>query len=126
MLDRNGKKLTATGSCFENCAKWVIGDPSTEFVVVHCLVTGAGHIKGLEYAHAFLLDERVNLVIDVTLDINEPKVISADRYREIGNVREEIHYTREEVLAKIRETDHYGAWDDKLQTDVDRAVTESS
>lgn len=120
MLDGNGEPLKATGDCFENCSKWMIGDPTTDLVVVHCLVTGTGRINGIDYSHAFLLDEIAGLVFDVAKSLDEPIIVPVKFYRECGNVRDEIHYTRDEVLAHIKETEHWGPWDESLSTDADR------
>jgi hypothetical protein len=124
-------KLKATGNCFEHSAKYVMDvHPDRNLTLVHCTVTGTGDkVKGIEYSHAFVIEDLgvMMVAIDVTKDdgLENPVVVPLDLYRKIGNVQNEIYYTREEARRECLATRHYGAWDERLQTDADRAVKES-
>ena len=120
-------KFKATGACFENAARYITGCGASDLTLVHCTVTGKGaKVKGLRYAHAFIIAEDGVHAIDLTKDINTPIIIPLDYYRHLGEVSNEIHYTRKETSKLMVESEHYGPWDQSVETDVDRSVKENA
>jgi hypothetical protein len=139
--------MKATGNCYENAARYILDeDRESDLTLVHCIVTGTGgDVEGVEYGHAFLIlettreisyqesptkeikewDMPTQVAIDVTRDIDEPMVLPLGLYCGIGKVRNEIHYTREDVRKMVLEHEHFGPWDDSVQTEADRRAQES-
>ena len=110
--------MKATGNCFQNAFKYVEG--SLFNTLVHCIVTGTGgEVEGVDFSHAFVISDNGNFAIDVTHDLNEPKIVPLELYRRVGNVREERHYDYDEAMKMALETGHYGAWDEALVTEAD-------
>ena len=128
MRDGNGDTLKATGSCFENAAKYLLDDDTgSDLTLVHCIVTGTGPVTGIEFGHAFLIEMtgEVESAIDVTADRHNPVMIPLNYYRELGNVKNEIMYTREEARRLLLEHITFGPWDESIQTDADRFIEEN-
>jgi hypothetical protein len=101
----------ATGDCFENCGKYITGASFADMTLVHATVVGTGsEVKGISYAHAFLIAEDRQHAIDLTKDLHMPIVVPLDYYRQLGNVSNEICYTRKEAVAEIKKSGHWGPW----------------
>lgn len=116
-------KLKATGHCFENAARYITGFAASKCTLVHAIVTGVGpKVSGIDYSHAFIIAEDGTHAIDVTKDLHTPTVVPLEFYRQLGNVRNEIHYTRAEAMRLMNETEHFGPWDDSLETEADRVA----
>lgn len=114
-------KIKATGSCFENCGRYMLHNLLTDMTLVHCIVTGTGdEVKGLEFSHAFLISEDGKFAFDMTHSDDTPTIMPLDAFRKLGNIKNELHYSREEAHAEMLRTGHYGAWDDSVVTDADR------
>ena len=112
--------IKATGDCFENCAKYLINNPSEDLTLVHCIVTGTGaKVKGLRYSHAFLISVDGRYAYDMTHSKTEPTIIPLADFRHLGNIENEVHYSRGEAFAEMQRTEHFGAWDDSVVTDAD-------
>lgn len=113
-------KRKAGGDCFENCGKYLMNNPMSDMTLVHCNVTGTGDkVKGVKYSHAFLISDNGNYAFDMTHSQTEPTVLKLEDFRMLGNIENELHYSREEALAEMTRTGHYGAWDDSLITEAD-------
>lgn len=128
-------KLKATGNCFEHTAHYMMNHQRDDLTLVHCVVTGTGDkVKGLDYCHAFVLhrellshtlgDAVVESVIDLTNDYHKPIVAPYEYYKQIGNVKNEIHYHREEVREMLKLHQHCGPWEESLVTPADKEASE--
>lgn len=127
MLDRNGNPLEATGNCFMNCAKFLTDGEGGNMTLVHAIVSGKGKaISGLEYSHAFLITEDGKNAIDLTKDIDDPITMPLMVYRLLGNIRNEIPYSKSDVVHELLKHKHWGPWDESLRTDVDQQVEENA
>lgn len=120
--------VKATGDCFMNAAKYVLEIRTQhDLTLVHCVVTGTGGpVEGVEFSHAFVIENigDLKVAIDPSKSLHEPTILPLDLYRAIGNVRKEIHYDRFEARRMLLVHEHYGAWNESLQTDADLACAE--
>jgi hypothetical protein len=118
----NQAAIKATGNCFENCGRYMLENRLSDMTLVHCTVTGTGSkVKGVEYSHSFLITEDGNFALDMTISADDPKVVPLELYRALGNVKNELHDSRDEAQAEMLRTEHFGAWDDSVVTAADRA-----
>lgn len=114
-------KLKATGNCFDNCARYLMNNPMSEMTLVHCTVTGTGDkVKGLDFSHAFLITDNGCFALDMTHSEHEPTILPLDQFRMLGNIKNELHYSREEAMLELQRTEHFGPWDESVVTDTDR------
>lgn len=120
-------KIKATGSCFENCGRYLLNEALSDMTLVHCIVTGTGDkVKGLEFSHAFLISEDGKFAFDMTHSDVEPTIMLLEDFRMLGNIKNELHYSRGEAIAEMQRTGHFGAWDDSVVTAADRQTMPKS
>ena len=115
--------MKATGNCFENCGRYMIENALTDMTLVHCIVTGTGaKVKGVRYSHAFLITDDGRFAMDMTDSADDPKMVPLELYRAVGRVENELHYTAGEAREEMVRTEHFGAWDESLMTEADKAA----
>ena len=103
--------MKATGNCYQNCAELLLNVlNNSDFKLVHATATGAkgSKIEGVEYGHAYLINENLGIVLDNT----KGDVISCElsRYRKLSQIKNETIYTIEEVRKQLVETGIWGPW----------------
>jgi len=99
-----------SGHCFHNCGKIAMNDPT--YTLCHGIVRGrGGEASDKWFAHAWL--ERDGIARDVTHDkwIDEPREMDIYVYRQIGNARDVIEYTHEQLLKLLCKNQHWGPWE---------------
>jgi hypothetical protein len=119
------------GNCMENASKFVLqstegvfGTPPGDVKLCHGICVGQGPIEGIRHVHAW-----VEMTIEMSpsnsfvfcLDAGEPiewgvkdgcEIFQKDHYYELGQIEEEnvVRYSRNQMLAQMRFTEHYGPW----------------
>ena len=68
----------------------------------------AGNYAGKKYGHAWI--EYGNVCYDVVVKQWIPKAV----YYGIGKIEYTVSYSRSLAMQNLRETGHYGAWDEKI------------
>ncbi len=98
----------------EKAAMW-FGATFDEVKVVHGLVVGtSGHVEGYTYGHAWV--EWRGLVADFSQSLDDPIIVPAGLYYEIGQIEPNttVTYTLTEARRQAMDHGHYGPWDDEL------------
>ena len=105
--------MNATGDCYEAAGKYMMDNcmmGGCDFVLVHAEVAGQGHLQGITYGHAFVLDG--DTIIDVSngRNLKLPKAVyyALGQVDNIGNIHE---YTWEEARRLIVDFEHWGPWE---------------
>lgn len=110
------KKLKAEGDCYEAAVKAMYrlctGGDSSRYRLVHAEVIGQGHIEGVAYGHAFVVD----VIDDVVIDESNGKNVRMPTgiYEALGRIQvhSNVHvYQWDELVEKVLEHDTYGPWD---------------
>ena len=74
------------GDCFKNAVYYMWKHEKKGMSLIHGLVVGTGNsITGIRYAHAWV--EHGNMVIDVSVDLEKPRLIRKETYYRVGNIR---------------------------------------
>jgi len=110
------------GDCHEAAFRFLQerrNDPN--LVMVQALVTGVGRVKGIKFAHSFVLDTKRNLVFEVAN--GKRTVLPKDIYYSIGNVVEYGRYSFLECVDKILESPNW-VWNEELGELDDRSYRE--
>lgn len=97
------------GDCFVVALHKFLENPK-KYVLVHGVVTGQGPLDGIEYCHAWVIDDRTDTVIDMTLPKNMQK-LPVDLYYNIGQISITREYNAAEVNKMIDKYGTYGPWD---------------
>ncbi len=97
------------GDCFVVALKKFMENPK-RYTLVHGVVTGQGPIEGIEYNHAWVIDEKTDTVIDMTLPKGNQK-IPVGLYYYIGKISITKEYKGPEVLKMLDKYGTYGPWD---------------
>ena len=100
------------GDCFQVAAQTVMKHP--EWKLVHAVVHGQGPLEGVEYTHAFALDEKRDVVIDNTQKNKDLRELPAALYWYLGKIEIYKEYTHEEMLKMLLKHEHWGPWDKKF------------
>jgi hypothetical protein len=105
-----------TGHCFYNCGMEITDniifgkdEDYQDWILCHGVATGQGEIEGVRYGHAWL--ECKGLAFDMTESRDNPVVVAADRYREIGRITHIKEYTTAQVRRMIHEHGTWGPWE---------------
>jgi len=107
--------MNATGDCYEAAGKYMmmkcqLGGDCTNLRLVHGEVQGQGHLDGVTYGHAWVLDG--GTVIDVSngrnLQLPQEIYYAIGQIDNIGNIHE---YTWEEARRLIVDFEHWGPWE---------------
>ena len=101
------------GDCYEAAGKYMMDNcmfGSCKLVLVHGEVMGQGHLEGVTYGHAWVLNG--DTVIDVSnggkLQLPKSAYYAIGQIDNIGNT---IEYTWKEARKKIVNYEHWGPWD---------------
>ena len=97
------------GDCFVQALHTFLEDPKN-YTLVHGVVTGQGPLEGIQYCHAWVIDERNNTVIDKTLPAGNQK-IPVNLYYWIGKIEITKEYNASQVYKMIDKYETYGPWD---------------
>ena len=97
------------GDCFVVALNTFLEDPEN-YTLVHGVVTGQGPIEGIEYCHAWVIDESTDTVIDNTLPASYSK-LPVNMYYRIGKIEITKEYDYKQVLKMIDKYGTYGPWD---------------
>lgn len=105
--------MNATGDCYEAAGKYMMDNcmmGGCNLILVHGEVQGQGHLDGVTYGHAWVLDG--GTVIDVSngrnLQLPQEIYYAIGQIDNIGNVHE---YTWEEARRLIVDFEHWGPWE---------------
>lgn len=96
------------GDCFKVAVDTLMKHP--KYTLVHAVVTGQGPIAGIEYTHAFCIDEATDMVIDNTQSSKHNKM-PVGMYYYYGKISISREYTYREALENLVEYKTYGPWD---------------
>lgn len=101
-----------SGNCYEQAARGLIelGDP---WVLVHATVTGQGDIEGRAYGHAWLENDEIGMVVDLSQPVDGLRLLPKSLYRLIGEAREVVTYTLNEAMVALVRHEHWGPWEDE-------------
>ena len=108
--------MKANGDCYEAAGQYMMmkcqfGGNCDNLTLVHGEVAGQGHLEGMTYGHAWVLDAAGN-VIDKSngRNLSMPMQVyyALGQIDRIDNV---IEYPWEEARAKILEHGTWGPWD---------------
>lgn len=117
---RTSKKHRAElGNCYEAAAIFMFDRCSLSnkcnLILVHGEVAGQGHLEGITFGHAWILDG--NTVIDNSNNRNV--ILPKEVYYAIGKI-EEINnffeYSWEKTRENLLRYKHYGPWDLKTRS----------
>lgn len=97
------------GNCFEVALKEFLKNPK-RYTLVHGVVVGQGPLDGLEYCHAWVIDERTDTVIDKTQPQGKQK-FPIGLYYMIGKIEITKEYDLESVYEMVDKYGTYGPWD---------------
>jgi hypothetical protein len=98
------------GECFHNTFFFAEQNPAWD--VVHGIPIGRGPIEGVRYAHAWneITHEGIRWVYDPGVGVLMP----AGVYYWLGAINYSITYTYRQIAALVRQSQHTGPWDDKI------------
>lgn len=114
---------TSRGDCYESAinamvhCKWKhlmdsLPKGRAGWRLVHTLCRGGGPIEGIRFGHAFLINRRYELVLD--LANGRGGLIPAERYYELGDIRPGTFPCYEYSFRKMQEMmvkhETYGPW----------------
>ena len=97
------------GNCFEVALNKFMQNPK-RYTLVHGVVTGQGPLEGIQYCHAWVIDEKTDKVIDMTLPSGKQQ-IPVGLYYYIGKISITKEYDASEVLDMLDKYGTYGPWD---------------
>ena len=93
------------GDCFVVALNTFLEDPNN-YVLVHGVVAGQGPLEGVEYCHAWVIDDET--VIDNTIP---QKRIPVGLYYYIGKISITREYDKNDVMKMLDKYGTYGPWD---------------
>lgn len=97
------------GNCFVVALHKFMENPN-RYTLVHGIVTGQGAIEGIQYCHAWVIDESTDMVIDMTLPSGSQK-IPVSLYYYVGKITITREYKASEVSKMLDKYGTYGPWD---------------
>ena len=97
------------GNCYVVALHKFMENPK-RYTLVHGVVSGQGPLEGIEYNHAWVIDEKTDTVIDMTLPKGNQK-IPVGLYYYIGKISITREYKGPEVLEMLDKYGTYGPWD---------------
>ena len=97
------------GDCFVVSLHKFMENPK-RYTLVHGVVTGQGPLEGVEYCHAWVIDEKTDTVIDMTLPTKMQK-LPVDLYYNIGHISITKEYKAADVGKMLDKYGTYGPWD---------------
>ena len=97
------------GDCFVVSLHKFMENPQ-RYTLVHGVVTGQGPLEGLQYCHAWVIDERNEQVIDMTQPAGNQK-IPVGLYYMVGKIEITREYRAKDVLQMLDKYETYGPWD---------------
>lgn len=97
------------GDCFVAALHKFMENPK-RYTLVHGVVTGQGPLEGVEYCHAWVIDENTDTVIDMTLPKNMQK-LPVELYYGIGRISITKEYKASDVAKMVNKYGTYGPWD---------------
>ena len=97
------------GNCFVQALHKFMENPQ-KYTLVHGVVTGQGSLEGIQYCHAWVIDERNEQVIDMTQPAGHQK-IPVGLYYMIGQIELTHEYRAKDVLEMLDKYETYGPWD---------------
>lgn len=103
------------GNCYQVCFEWLMDHPNKDrFQLTHGIVTGQGHIEGIKYGHAWIIEPQGDIVLDITAEV----VMPLRDYLKLGKIEYYVQYTWPDAVKKSTEFGHYGAWDEKISAAI--------
>jgi hypothetical protein len=97
------------GDCFVVALHKFMENPR-RYTLVHGVVSGQGPLEGIEYCHAWVIDENTDKVIDMTLPSGRQK-IPVELYYYIGRIEITREYKASDVAKMVDKYGTYGPWD---------------
>jgi len=97
------------GDCFVVALNKFLENPK-KYTLVHGVVTGQGPLEGIQYNHAWVIDEYNETVIDMTLPKSNQK-IPVGVYYYIGKISITREYKADDVYKMLDTYGTYGPWD---------------
>ena len=97
------------GDCFVQALNTFLEDPK-HYALVHGVVNGQGPLEGIQYCHAWVIDETTDKVIDRTLPAGSQE-IPTGYYYWIGKPPITREYNAEQVGEMVDKYGTYGPWD---------------
>ena len=100
------ESIEATGTCYPDAYHYMRDHADKKLTLVHGLVSGQGHLEGIRYGHAWVLDG--NKVIDPSIGRTFPKSM----YYKVGEItkKESTEYTFMEMVQEVSKSGTYGPW----------------
>ena len=96
------------GDCFKVAFETLMKHP--KYTLVHAVVNGQGPLTGIQYVHAFCIDESQDTVIDNTQPPST-RELPVGLYWYIGKIEIYKEYSEEEAYKEVARTGTYGPWD---------------
>lgn len=96
------------GDCFEVALNTFFKDPS-RYTLVHGVVNGQGPLEGIQYCHAWVIDEDEDCVIDNTQPTH--KKLPTGLYYMLGKIETTREYGLSEAVEMMNKYGTYGPWD---------------
>lgn len=97
------------GNCFVAALHKFMENPR-RYTLVHGVVSGQGPLEGIEYCHAWVIDENTDQVIDMTLPSGNQKM-PVGLYYAIGRISITKEYKASDVAKMLDKYGTYGPWD---------------
>lgn len=97
------------GNCFVVALHEFMKNPQ-RYTLVHGVVTGQGPLEGIQYCHAWVIDESSDTVIDKTQPAGQQK-FPVELYYNIGQISITREYDASDVMDMLDEYGTYGPWD---------------
>ena len=96
------------GDCFKVAVETMMKHQN--YTLVHAVVSGQGPLEGVEYTHAFCIDEGADVVVDNTQKGSNRR-IPTGLYYMLGHIEITKEYSFKEMLENLVEYETYGPWD---------------
>lgn len=97
------------GDCFVQALNKFMENPK-RYTLVHGVVTGQGPLEGVQYNHAWVIDERNEQVIDMTQPAGRQR-FPVGLYYMYGKISLTREYNARDVYDMLEEHGTYGPWD---------------
>ena len=97
------------GNCYVVALHKFMENPK-RYTLVHGVVTGQGPLEGLQYNHAWVIDERNEQVIDMTQPAGHQR-FPVGIYYMLGKISLTREYKAKDVYKMLDKYGTYGPWD---------------
>lgn len=97
------------GDCFKVAVDALLSHVE-DYTLVHAVVNGQGPLEGIQYVHAFCIDETRDVVVDNTQPAGKQEW-PVGLYWYIGKIQIYKEYSAAEALDEMKRTGTYGPWD---------------